>query len=129
VLEPLSGYLMLAERLWQDARAFLRRLEFRAGRGRRSAGWCRGRPRWSHNGCASALVPVAGEHPHEAHFLRLDSSKARSQLRWRPRLGLHKALDWTVQWYKAQARPPQTPASCACSRSSSTWAWRADDVA
>ncbi len=45
-----------------------------------------------------------GPHPHEAHFLKLDSAKARTCLGWRPRLGLEAALDWTVQWYKSQAQ-------------------------
>jgi CDP-glucose 4,6-dehydratase len=43
-------------------------------------------------------------HPHEAHFLKLDSSKARSRLGWKPRLGLQLALEWTVGWYKTQAQ-------------------------
>ena len=45
-----------------------------------------------------------GPHPHEANFLRLDSAKARERLGWKPRLGLDGALEWTVEWYKAQAQ-------------------------
>ena len=37
---------------------------------------------------------------HEAHYLKLDSSKARADLGWRPRLDLETALDWTVRWYR-----------------------------
>ena len=43
-------------------------------------------------------------HPPEAHFLHLDSGKARSRLGWRPRLGLHRALEWTVDWYREHER-------------------------
>jgi CDP-glucose 4,6-dehydratase len=45
-----------------------------------------------------------GSHPHEAHFLKLDSTKARTRLGWRPRLRLQTALEWTVEWYKKQAQ-------------------------
>ena len=103
VLEPLSGYLMLAERLWQDSARF-------------SGGWNFGPDEADAvpvESVANAVVaqwgaparwnPVAGTHPHEAHLLRLDSTKARSLLGWKPRLGLGNALAWTVQWYKEQA--------------------------
>ena len=43
----------------------------------------------------------AGAHPHEAHFLKLDASKARSSLGWRPFLPLHQALQWIIEWYRA----------------------------
>ncbi len=42
-----------------------------------------------------------GPHPHEAHFLALDSTKAREQLGWTPRWDLHEALRRTVDWYRA----------------------------
>ena len=38
--------------------------------------------------------------PHEAHLLKLDASKARRELGWRPRLGLAETLRWTVDWYR-----------------------------
>jgi CDP-glucose 4,6-dehydratase len=40
------------------------------------------------------------EHPHEAGYLKLDSSKARSRLQWRPRLDLATALQWIVAWHQ-----------------------------
>jgi CDP-glucose 4,6-dehydratase len=103
VLEPLSGYLMLAERLSQDPAEF-------------SGGWNFGPDEADAvpvGEVADAVVaqwgPPArwsaapGLHPHEAHSLKLDSSKARAQLGWKPRLELRDALAWTVQWYKDQA--------------------------
>ncbi len=44
-----------------------------------------------------------GPHPHEAHHLALDSSKAREQLGWAPAWGLEEALAGIVQWYRALA--------------------------
>ena len=40
-------------------------------------------------------------HPREAHFLKLDASKARSCLGWQPHLPLPQALEWIVEWYRA----------------------------
>ena len=44
--------------------------------------------------------PDAGRHPHEAGFLKLDSSKAHTLLGWKPRVRLNAALDWVVEWYR-----------------------------
>jgi CDP-glucose 4,6-dehydratase len=110
VLEPLSGYLALAQRLhagdagaceaWNfgpsedDARpvAFLAdRLAERWG----------GAARWAHE---------PGDHPHEASVLRLDGSKARSRLGWRPRWDLATTLDRTAAWYRGFADDPSAAA-------------------
>ena len=40
-------------------------------------------------------------HPHEAHYLKLDTSKARQDLGWRPLLPLKSGLQWIVEWYRA----------------------------
>lgn len=41
-------------------------------------------------------------HPHEANYLKLDCSKAKSNLKWQPIWNLNRALSETVQWYKAR---------------------------
>ena len=46
-----------------------------------------------------ALGADGGPHPHEAHHLKLDSSRARARLGWRP-VGLDAALDAIVAWYE-----------------------------
>lgn len=51
-----------------------------------------GRPAWEAD---------AGPHPHEAQYLKLDSSRARLRLGWRPPAGLDAALDSIVGWYEA----------------------------
>jgi CDP-glucose 4,6-dehydratase len=101
VLDPLNGYLDLAERLcgagaeysgaWNfgpddsDAR------DVGAVTSQLAARW-HGNAEWGQHPAAQ---------PHEATFLSLDSSKARSQLGWQPHINLETALDWIVEWYRA----------------------------
>jgi CDP-glucose 4,6-dehydratase len=49
-----------------------------------------GRPGWE---------PDPGPHPHEAHYLKLDSTRARERLGWRPSVSLDRALESIVRWY------------------------------
>jgi CDP-glucose 4,6-dehydratase len=100
VLEPLHGYITLAEHL------FLRKPDaetaFNFGPSEDDA--------WPVERIATKLASLWGdgatwardEAPsvHEAHYLKLDSNKARSELGWRPRLNLETALDWTHHWYR-----------------------------
>ena len=51
------------------------------------------------NGASWTCDANAGEH--EAHSLRLDASKACSELGWKPRLKIEMALQWTIDWYRA----------------------------
>ena len=48
---------------------------------------------------------VLDEDPsvHEAGYLKLDASRARHDLGWTPKLNLAGALDWLVEWYRAEA--------------------------
>ncbi len=101
VLEPLSGYLALAERLLEDAPAFSEGWNFGPDEGgdqpvgavvERFARHWPGKLRWSVDGAAQ---------PHEAGRLMLDSTKARSRLGWKPRLPLDDALRLTAEWYDA----------------------------
>jgi CDP-glucose 4,6-dehydratase len=101
VLEPVSGYLTLTEKLWQQPDRF-------------SESWNFG-PNESETLSVSTLLECLrelwgpglswqfddGAHPHEAHYLSLDCTKSRVQLGWEPRWNLNSALEATVQWYKA----------------------------
>ena len=100
VLEPLAGYLQLAQRLVEDGPRF-------------AGGWNFGpadadtRPvRWILDHLSAQLPgtcwqALGGPHPHEAQQLRLDSTKAARQLGWKPRWDLAAALDHTVDWHRA----------------------------
>jgi hypothetical protein len=54
--------------------------------------------RW---GPSARWVLDGAVHPHEDHFLRLDCTKAKSLLHWRPALDLPTVLDWIVEWHRA----------------------------
>jgi CDP-glucose 4,6-dehydratase len=101
VLEPLSGYLLLAIKLYEEGPRF-------------GEGWNFGPPEedaqpvewlvrklcagW---GGGASFEFDKGEHPHEAFYLKLDCAKARQELGWRPRWSLEKALEGIVSWTKA----------------------------
>lgn len=98
VLEPLAGYLMLARRLYEIGPDFAEGWNFGpAEDDARPVEWvvrnlCE---KWGDD--ANYLID-AGEHPHEANYLKLDCSKARSRLGWRPRWELSVALEKIVEW-------------------------------
>ncbi len=100
VLEPLAGYLMLAEKLYVEGQGFSDAWNF--GPDEADA-----KPvQWIVEYLCSQLPHVAwgcdvSFHPHEAHTLRLDSSKAKAQLGWRPQWNLQKALGMTLAWHQA----------------------------
>ncbi|HWZ99322.1 MAG TPA: CDP-glucose 4,6-dehydratase [Candidatus Dormibacteraeota bacterium] len=99
VLEPLRGYLMLAERLAQDASKFASGWNFGpADADARPVSWIADNMKkmW---GKQASWCQDKASHPHEAHFLKLDASKAKAQLHWHPVLPLAQALEWIVEWY------------------------------
>jgi len=98
VMEPLHGYLILAERLYQDGANFAEAFNFGPrSDDTKSVEWVVRKLSTFWGERASWSVDV-GEHPHEAIFLRLDISKAEHYLDWRPRLNLEQALQLTVDW-------------------------------
>lgn len=101
VLEPLRGYLMLAERLAEDAPAFASGWNFGpADADAKPVSWIADTLARSWGGDAAWLQDGAS-HPREAHFLKLDASRAKAGLDWQPLLPLEHALEWIVEWYAA----------------------------
>jgi len=101
VLEPLHGYIMLAEKLLAKQTQFASSFNFGPS----------DEDPWSVERIANKLVDLWGEGAawirdsdpslHEDHYLRLDASRARTELGWRPRLGIERALEWSVNWYRS----------------------------
>ncbi len=101
VLEPLSGYLILAQALFEQGSAF-------------TSGWNFG-PCDEDNRAVQEVVELVIsnwgdgacwekeglEQPHEASLLKLDCTKARTQLGWIPKWSLETAIQKIVQWQKA----------------------------
>ena len=101
VLEALGGYIMIAERLLAGEAEFADAWNFGpSDDDARPVSWIveRMQARWG--GGAAAPKADTGLQPHEAGLLRLDSSKARGALGWRPALTLDDALGWIVDWYQ-----------------------------
>ena len=100
VLEPLRGYLMLAERLSSDGAHFASGWNFGpADADAKSVSWIADRLAASWGEPASWTQDSAS-HPREAHSLKLDASKASVHLHWNPVLPLDQALEWIVEWYR-----------------------------
>jgi CDP-glucose 4,6-dehydratase len=55
-------------------------------------------------GEGAAWVCDEAPHVHEDHYLRLDASRARSELGWQPRLKIEMALEWSMNWYRSWQR-------------------------
>jgi CDP-glucose 4,6-dehydratase len=102
VLEPLRGYLILAERLATAGGAeFTSSWNFGpAEADARPVAWIADELVGSW-GSGAAWSHDARVHPQEAAHLRLDIAKARERLGWQPVLPLRPALGWIVEWYRA----------------------------
>lgn len=101
VLEPLSGYLALAQKLYEDGPKYAESWNFGPDdRDARPVEWIVQRMCAKWDGNASYEIDK-GEHPHEAHYLKLDCSKAKAELGWHPRWSLEKAIDSIIDWTKA----------------------------
>ncbi|WP_367848647.1 CDP-glucose 4,6-dehydratase [Rhodoferax sp. WC2427] len=101
VLEPLSGYLRLAQAL-QDGPAAASAWNFGPdARGEATVGQVAQRLAVLWGQGARVEFPEGGSHPHEAGQLRLDITRARAALGWQPRWSLEEALAHTVAWQRA----------------------------
>jgi CDP-glucose 4,6-dehydratase len=115
VLDPLRGYLMLAQRLCsEDGKKFARAWNFGPAPSNE----------WPVRTLADRAAAYFGEgatwrvddrpHPHEAATLRLDSGLAAAELGWQGQIPLQVAIERTIDWHKAFAGG--TPARTLCER-------------
>lgn len=100
-LEPLAGYLALAEKLFDGEREFADAFNFgSAEEDAKTVGWILEEIKRNWTGPVT-WETARGAQPHEAKILKLDSAKARAELNWSPKLNLTEAIRLTVDWYSA----------------------------
>ncbi len=100
VLEPLSGYLQLAQKLYEEGASFAEGWNFGpSDEDAKPVQWIVERliQLWG-NGASWELD--RGDHPHEAHYLKLDCSKAKARLNWHPHWHLDETLSAIIEWQK-----------------------------
>jgi CDP-glucose 4,6-dehydratase len=103
VMEPLRGYLTLAEQLFEHGPSFCEGWNFGPNdEDAKPVGWIVEQMAALWGNDAQWQVDT-GEHPHEAQYLKLDISKARSRLDWHPALRLQDALALIIDWSKQRA--------------------------
>ncbi len=98
-LEPLKGYMLLAEKLFEGNKEL-------------ATGWNFGPEDEDSQSVGFILDEIEklwdgevnwktadGKHPHETNLLKLDSTKAKTKLNWKPKLSLPEALKLTSDWY------------------------------
>lgn len=101
VLEPLHGYIRLAERLLTHDPRYASAYNFGPIEDdAKPVAWIADRMTGFWGGGASWVLDDAPS-PHEAGYLKLDASRARADLQWTPKLRLEGALEFLVQWYRA----------------------------
>ncbi len=112
VLEPLSGYLLLAQRLVEDGPAHAEAWNFGpAEADARPVQWIAEQLASAWGEGASWRLDTAPK-PHEAQCLKLDCAKANARLGWRPRWPLERALRAIVDWQRAYLRGDDMQAVC-----------------
>ncbi len=112
VLEPLGGYLLLAQKLYEKGPDFAEAWNFGPeDSDARPVEWivkeiC---SRW---GEGTGYEFDRGDQPHEARYLKLDWSKAKSRLGWRPRWNLERAMDKVLEWVRAYRKGEDLRETC-----------------
>lgn len=103
VLEPLDGYIELAEKLFISGEQYAEAWNFGPKEeDAKPVQWIVEKMTHSWSDKAKWVIDI-GEHPHEANYLKLDCSKAHSKLNWWPKWSLETTLEKIIEWHKADA--------------------------
>lgn len=101
VLEPLSGYLVLAQKMYEEGPVYSEGWNFGPNiDDAKPVEWIAKKvcDVWGNN---ASYVIDEGKHPHEAGYLVLDCSKAKAKLGWHPRWNLEMAIEKIMEWTRA----------------------------
>jgi CDP-glucose 4,6-dehydratase len=112
VLEPLSGYLVLAQALYIEGQSHAQAWNFGPrDEDAQPVQWIVNEmvQRW---GKGARWHLDTADHPHEANYLKLDISKAKAHLGWQPRWTLANALEHIVQWHRTWLAKGDVRAMC-----------------
>jgi len=112
VLEPLSGYLVLAQRLYEEPTQYAEGWNFGPhDADAKPVDWILDRMVAKWNGAAGWELNDDG-HPHEAGHLKLDISKAKSSLKWQPTWHLEQTLEKIIDWHEAWLKGGDMQSKC-----------------
>jgi CDP-glucose 4,6-dehydratase len=100
VLEPLSGYLLLAKKMWENSSRYSEAWNFGPRPESVASVWEIARKIIKYYGEGELQDVSDNQSLHEAQLLMLDISKAKFRLGWEPRIDLEQAIQLTVDWYK-----------------------------
>lgn len=111
VLEPLSGYLVLAQKLYEQPESFAEGWNFGPFEDdAKPVDWILNQMVDNWKGSSWELDTNA--HPHEAGYLKLDVSKAKARLDWHPTWRLKKTLEKIIQWHQAWLNEEDMQKAC-----------------
>ena len=112
VLEPLSGYLVLAQQLYNQGNAFAEGWNFGPKDDDcQTVQWILDKMVYFWGEGAHYQIDNS-EQPHEANFLKLDCSKAASRLKWHPQWRLEQTLEQIIQWHRAWLQGEEMQTHC-----------------
>ncbi|RDJ32169.1 MAG: CDP-glucose 4,6-dehydratase [Crenarchaeota archaeon] len=100
VLDPLYGYMMLAEKLWKSGSKFSEAWNFGPDVNEsKTVKWIVKKiiEKWPEKIC---WIKENNMNKHEEEFLKLNCTKAKTKLGWIPKLNTNESLEWVVEWYK-----------------------------
>ena len=100
VLEPLSGYMQLAQKMWNEPTKFCEGWNFGPHSESIATVWDVATRTIANYGSGELRDLSDEKSVHEAKLLMLDISKAKFQLGWEPRMNLDQTVELTVDWYK-----------------------------
>jgi CDP-glucose 4,6-dehydratase len=106
VLEPLSGYLLLANKMWIEPTRYCEAWNFGPTLESIVPVWNVAEKIITHYGYGELSDVSIPNELHEANLLMLDISKARFKLDWKPRMNINQCITLVVDWYKRYKTTP-----------------------